>query len=139
MIHRLAFVGLLAASLASTAASGQQPDTSKVPRVSQAEFKLLHAKKQILTIDVRDPHSFDNGHIPGAMNVSFVDVEISANKLLKEKRPIIAYCACPDEHSSLGVAAQLMRVGVKDIRVLVGGWDGWKAGGGAVESTPPQH
>jgi rhodanese-related sulfurtransferase len=70
------------------------------------------------------------------VNVSFVDVEISANKLLKEKRPIIAYCACPDEHSSLGVAAALMRVGVKDIRVLVGGWDGWKKGGGKVEVSP---
>ena len=61
------------------------------------------------------------------MNVSVVDVEIMANRVLREKRPIVAYCACPDEHSSLVVAAKLMRVGVKDIRVLVGGWDGWKA------------
>jgi 3-mercaptopyruvate sulfurtransferase SseA len=35
------------------------------------------------------------------------------------------------------VALQLMKVGVKDIRVLVGGWDGWKAAGGKVEVTPP--
>ncbi len=29
-----------------------------------------------------------------------------------------------------------MRVGVKDIRVLTGGWNGWKAAGGKVEVTP---
>jgi rhodanese-related sulfurtransferase len=122
----------------SAAAAQPKVDTSTVPRISQAEFKPLQARKSVLVIDVRDPHAFENGHIPGAVNVSFVDVEISANKLLKEKRPIVAYCACPDEHSSLGVAAALMRVGVKDIRVLVGGWDGWRAGGGAVETSPMQ-
>ena len=40
--------------------------------------------------------------------------------------------------ATLSVAAALMRVGVKDIRVLVGGWDGWKANGGAVETSPLQ-
>ena len=138
MIRRFALAGLLAASLAAPVAFAQPEDTSKVPRLTMAEFKKLHAARQVLPIDVRDPHSFDAGHIPGAVNVSFVDVEISANRLLKEKRTIVAYCACPNEHSSLGVAAKLMRVGVKDIRVLVGGWDGWKASGGKVEVTPQQ-
>ena len=135
---RGALTALLGLAVVSLAAAQPAVDTSKVPRISQAEFKPLHAKKAILVIDVRDPHAFENGHIPGAVNVSFVDVEISANKLLKETRPIVAYCACPNEHSSLSVAAALMRVGVKDIRVLVGGWDGWKANGGAVETSPLQ-
>ena len=109
-----------------------------MPRISQAEFKPLHAKNAVLTIDVRDPHGYDAGHIPGALNVSVVDLEIMANRVLKEKRPVVAYCACPDDHSSLFVAAKLMRVGVKDIKVLTGGWDGWKKAGGKVEVTPPQ-
>jgi 3-mercaptopyruvate sulfurtransferase SseA len=105
--------------------------------VSLAEFKKLHAARTILSIDVRDPHAYENGHIPGALNVSFVDVEIMANRLLKEPRPIVAYCACKDEMTAARVAIQLMRVGVKNIRVLTGGWDGWTAGGGKVEFTPP--
>mgnify|MGYP000963487963 CR=1 FL=1 len=102
---RGALTALLGLAVVSLAAAQPAVDTSKVPRISQAEFKPLHAKKAILVIDVRDPHAFENGHIPGAVNVSFVDVEISANKLLKETRPIVAYCACPNEHSSLSVAA----------------------------------
>ena len=117
-------------------ALAQPEDTSKVPRLTLAEFKPLQAKNAVLTIDVRDPHAFDAGHIPGALNVSVVDVEIMANRVLKETRPVVAYCACPDDGSSLYVAAKLMRVGVKDIKVLTGGWNGWNKAGGKVEVTP---
>ena len=129
-------LALAAALLAVPVVHAQPEDISKVPRMTLAEYKPLQAKNAVLTIDVRDPHGFDAGHIPGALNVSVVDVEIMANRVLKEKRPVVAYCACPDEHSSLFVAAKLMRVGVKDIKVLVGGWDAWKKAGGKVEVTP---
>lgn len=137
MINRLALATLVAAACAAPVTVAQQEDTSKVPRISLAEFKPLHAKNAVLTIDVRDPHGYDAGHIPGALNVSVVDVEIMANRVLKEKRPVVAYCACPDDHSSLFVAAKLMRVGVTNIKVLTGGWDGWRKAGGKVEVTPP--
>lgn len=133
-----ALAGAMAMALAGgVAAQVTNAELAAVPRITLAEFKKLHAAKQILPIDVRDPHAYENGHIPGALNVSFVDVEIMANRLLKEPRPIVAYCACKDEMTAARVALQLMRVGVKNIRVLTGGWDGWTAGGGKVELTPP--
>jgi rhodanese-related sulfurtransferase len=135
MTRRLALAAALAVALAP-ALLAQPEDTSAVPRITLAEFKPLHAKKAVLTIDVRDPHAFDAGHVPGALNVSVVDVEIMANRVLKEPRPVVAYCACPDEHSALVVAAKLKRVGVKDIKVLTGGWNGWVKAGGKVEVTP---
>jgi 3-mercaptopyruvate sulfurtransferase SseA len=124
---------------AATAASAQvsNAELAAVPRVTLAEFKKLLAARRVLPNDVRDPHAYENGHIPGALNVSFVDVEIMANRLLKEPKPIVAYCACKDEMTAARVAIQLKRVGVKDIRVLLGGWDGWTAGGGKVELKPP--
>ncbi|MBP7777320.1 MAG: hypothetical protein KA371_09350 [Acidobacteria bacterium] len=131
----LAVVAAFAASVVPMLAE-QQEDLSKVPRITLAEYRPLQAKNAVLTIDVRDPHGFDAGHVPGALNVSVVDVEIMANRVLKEKRPVVAYCACPDDHSALYVAAKLMRVGVNDIRVLTGGWNAWKAAGGKVEMTP---
>lgn len=134
--RRSLFTALAVLAVAAVPAVAQQDDLSKVPRITLAAFKPLQAKNAVLTIDVRDPHAFDAGHVPGALNVSVVDVEIMANRVLKDKRPVVAYCACPDEHSALVVAAKLMRVGVKDIKVLTGGWNGWKAGGGKVEVTP---
>jgi len=142
MIRRRALAGLTMAVFAvllALPAVAQPEDTSKVPRITLAEFKPLHAKNAVLTIDVRDPHGFDAGHIPGALNVSVVDIEIMANRVLKETRPVVAYCACPDDGSSLYVAAKLMRVGVKNIKVLTGGWAGWTKGGGRVEVTKPRE
>ncbi len=137
MIARRSFAAALAVlAFAVLPVAAQPDDLTKVPRITLAQFKPLQAKNAVLTIDVRDPHGFDAGHVPGALNVSAVDVEIMGNRILKEKRPVVAYCACPDEHSALVVAARLMRIGVKDIRVLNGGWNGWKAAGGKVEVTP---
>jgi 3-mercaptopyruvate sulfurtransferase SseA len=88
-----ALAGVLGARRVIAQGPPSAPDLAKVPRITLKEFRALHAKKAVLAIDVRDPHGFDSGHIPGALNVSFVDVEIMANRLLKEKRPIVAYCA----------------------------------------------
>lgn len=137
MIDRRSLVTAFAAlAVAALPALAQQDDLTKVPRITLARFKPLLAKNAVLAIDVRDPHGFDAGHIPGAVNVSIVDIEIMGNRMLRETRPIVAYCACPDEHSALVVASRLMRIGVKDIKVLTGGWNGWKAAGGKVEVTP---
>ncbi|MEZ5417040.1 MAG: rhodanese-like domain-containing protein [Vicinamibacterales bacterium] len=142
MFRRTFLAALAALAVSASPAHAQPPVTpdemAKIPRLSLKDYKPLQAKNAVLTVDVRDQHAFDEGHIPGAMNVSIVDIEIMANKVLKDKRPVVAYCACPDEHSSLVVAAKLARVGVKDIKVLVGGWNAWKSSGGKVELTPPQ-
>lgn len=93
---RLRFVAVLAAAVVLGLGPGlgaQEQDPAGVPRVPLAEFKALLARKAILAIDVRDPHSYENGHIPGARNVSYVDVEIRANGLRKQPLPIVAYCA----------------------------------------------
>lgn len=142
MPRPMLITAVLALAAAASLSAGQPPtqdDLNRVPRLSLADYKPLHAKNAVLTIDVRDPHGFDAGHIPGALNVSIVDIEIMANKVLRDKRPVVAYCACPDEHSSLVVAAKLSKVGVKDIKVLVGGWNAWTKAGGKVEVTPPQR
>lgn len=142
MFRRTFLAALVLAAVPAAPALAQPPVTAdemaKIPRLGLQDYRPLQARGAVLTIDVRDQHAFDAGHVPGALNVSIVDVEIMANKVLRDRRPVVAYCACPDEHSSLVVAAKLARVGVKDIKVLVGGWDAWKKGGGKVEVTPPQ-
>jgi 3-mercaptopyruvate sulfurtransferase SseA len=64
-----------------------------VPRVSIAELKQLMAKKQALVVDVRDKVAFANGHIPGATNILFDDIPNHVEKLAKDKRVIVTYCA----------------------------------------------
>jgi rhodanese-related sulfurtransferase len=66
---------------------------ASVPRVSIDEVKSLMAKKQVILVDVRDKASFAAGHLPGAINIVFDDIPNYIEKLAKDKRVIVTYCA----------------------------------------------
>ena len=69
----------------------QSPNT--VARISIAEMKTLMAKKQVIVVDVRDRVAFATGHIPGSVNILFDDIPNHVEKLTKDKRLIVTYCA----------------------------------------------
>lgn len=87
---RMAAVALLAV-LASGVLSAQA--VRDVPRISIDDVKQLMAKKQVVLIDVRDPQSFADGHIPGAINVPFDHIPNYVDQWKKEKRLLVTYCA----------------------------------------------
>ena len=66
---------------------------SNVPRITIDELKTLMAKKQVVVIDVRNIPSFRAGHIPGAINILFDDIPNYVEKLAKDKRQLVTYCA----------------------------------------------
>lgn len=65
----------------------------KVPRISIDEVKTLMSKQQVLLIDVRDPQSFAEGHMPGAINVPFDHIPDHVDAWKAEKRLLVTYCA----------------------------------------------
>jgi rhodanese-related sulfurtransferase len=87
LIATAALVALVAS--ASIAAQAMR----NVPRISIDEVKALMAKKQVLLIDVRDPQSFAEGHIPGAINVPFDHIPNHVDAWKKDKRLLVTYCA----------------------------------------------
>ena len=64
-----------------------------VPRISIDEVKALMANNAVLLIDVRDPESFAEGHIPGAINVPFDHLPTHVEAWKNEKRLLVTYCA----------------------------------------------
>jgi rhodanese-related sulfurtransferase len=76
-----------------TAGVAWAQDVRSVPRISIDEVKALMAKKQVLLVDVRDPVSFSQGHIPGAMNVPFDFLPDHTDAWKKDKRLLVVYCA----------------------------------------------
>lgn len=87
---RIAVVALLAV-MATVVVAGQA--MRNVPRISIDEVKALMAKKQVVLIDVRDPQSFAEGHMPGAINVPFDYIPKHVDQWKKEKRLLVTYCA----------------------------------------------
>ena len=90
MKTRIAAVALLA--VLGSAVLGAQA-MRNVPRISIDEVKALMAKKQVVLIDVRDPQSFAEGHMPGAINVPFDHIPNHVDQWKKEKRLLVTYCA----------------------------------------------
>jgi rhodanese-related sulfurtransferase len=88
--HLLALSLVIAAGASATLAAQA---VRNVPRISIDEVKGLMAKKQVVLIDVRDPQSFAEGHMPGAINVPFDFIPDHVDAWKKEKRLLVTYCA----------------------------------------------
>jgi hydroxyacylglutathione hydrolase len=96
-----------------------------VERISIDDLKVLMAAKSVVIIDVRTDTEFRNGHIPGAINVNYVDIMGRAERFAREKRTIVAYCACANEMTAARAAVDLAARGVPGAKALKGGWDEW--------------
>ena len=90
MKKRMAMVAVLVAFASGIVAAQAMRN---VPRISIDEVKTLMAKKQVVLIDVRDPQSFAEGHMPGAINVPFDHLPNHVDDWKKEKRVLVTYCA----------------------------------------------
>ncbi|MBT3273155.1 MAG: rhodanese-like domain-containing protein [Spirochaetales bacterium] len=90
----------------------------------------------LVILDIRDMASYAEGHIPGAVLLPFSGVDIAAQTLKEVGVPIIAYCACPAEESSMAAALKLRGLGVDGVHVLVGGYIDWLEKGKPVVRGP---
>jgi 3-mercaptopyruvate sulfurtransferase SseA len=87
----LAVAGVATGAPVPTA--GAEQAMRNVPRITIDEVKKLMAAKQVVLIDVRDPMSFAEGHMPGAINVPFDHLPNHVDAWKKEKRLLVTYCA----------------------------------------------
>lgn len=74
-------------------AAAQVADESAVPRISVVELKQAIDARQVLVVDVRDPRSYADGHLPGAINIPLDELARKPALLKSAKTPIVAYCA----------------------------------------------
>jgi rhodanese-related sulfurtransferase len=81
-------------------------------------------------IDLRHPLDVlaDPLVLPGALRMGQDELKRS-HAMIPRDRDIILYCTCPSEETSVKVAMELRRLGVKRVRPLRGGLQGWKDAG----------
>jgi rhodanese-related sulfurtransferase len=100
--------------------------------ISLQEAWSLSQEGRALFVDARDPVSFYEGHIKGALNCPPGE----ATRYLEEIRilalsglVIIAYCDGVDCPLSTELARSLQQAGVASVQVLVDGWGRWRKAG----------
>jgi rhodanese-related sulfurtransferase len=83
-------------------------------------------------IDARDPYEYEEGHLPGSINLPY-ETAISDPALLETLdtggRPIIAYCGGGDCEVSYSLALELVAIGYERVAVYVGGFPEWQESG----------
>ncbi len=104
-----------------------------IPRISIQELKeMLDSGKPVTIIDAQPRSVYEEGHIKGAISLPWKShLELEDVWSLPNDIPIVTYCDCgPGESDSADVAAQLIRMGYEDVKVLQDpSIRGWKEAG----------
>ena len=97
--------------------------------------ELLHRMQEnsVTLLDVRPPEEFALGHLPGAINIPFAELEQRLAEL-PAMREIVAYCRGPYCVMSFDAVDMLQARGLR-ARRLESGFPDWKAAGLSVEKT----
>jgi sulfur-carrier protein adenylyltransferase/sulfurtransferase len=84
---------------------------------------------EVELIDVRRPHEWEAGHIPGARRVEVNDLPAAAEELDRDS-PLVLYCR---SGSRSELAADALRDGGFDSHALAGGISAWAEEGRPLE------
>jgi len=119
----------LAAALAFSALlfAGEYPD------ISIKDLKKAIADKNVTLIDANGTESWEEGHIPSAL-----DFESNSEKLAQilpndKNALIVAYCGGPKCMAYKQAAAVAKKLGYKNVKHLSAGISGWKDAGEKTE------
>ncbi len=94
--------------------------------------KTIDSKEKIIILDVSDKSEFENGHIPGAINISRGTLEFKVAMIIPDKTArIFVYCGL-DLRGPLATKT-LNEMGYAKAVNMAGGLKAWKAAGYPVE------
>ncbi|MGH3054680.1 MAG: rhodanese-like domain-containing protein, partial [Gaiellaceae bacterium] len=122
---------LLHAAPAAAAAA----DTAAVVRLDVAQALEAQRAGSAVLVDVRPLPQRALGHIRGDLHRPLTGPDAPAD--VPAGKRAVFYCSCPAEELALLAARQASNSGHKEVAVLVGGYDAWRASGApiAVDET----
>src|SRR5579859_2443935 len=84
--------------------------------------------QDIVLVDVREKHEWNEGYIPGAIHVPRGFLELQIEEAVPDKsKKVVLYCA--GGVRSLIAGSTLQQMGYQDVISMAGGFGGWKGAG----------
>ena len=84
---------------------------------------LIDSRQPVVVVDLRKPHEFRGGHLPGAVSVPLVELARRFAEIPTAPM-VVLYCQCPIEEAATAYAF-LESKGYLNHVVLEEGYDGW--------------
>jgi len=109
----------------------------RTARISpQDVWKHMQAGDPLVVVDLRHSQEVEmvGAKVPGALQILPTELADRVAEI-PEGQDVVLYCSCPNEATSARTAMRLQAHGVRDIRPLLGGFDGWVAAGLPVSSV----
>ena len=103
-----------------------------IRRVDVDEFEKLWQDKKNIVLDVRTKKEFENGHIPGAMNLDVNSAEFD-QKVAKLQKDRVYLVHCAAGVRSARACDKMSRLGFPHLIDLAPGFKGWEKAGKQVE------
>jgi thiosulfate sulfurtransferase len=94
-----------------------------IPQIQIHDAKKKLDEKESTFVDIRDPGSYHEAHIPGAIHLHDGNVQEFLQNTDKET-PVVVYCY--HGNSSLGATAFLIENGFKNVASMSGGFEAWR-------------
>src|SRR5215471_13660549 len=101
---------------------------------AQVREQLAHQREygpeeqNIVLVDVREKHEWNEGYIPGAVHVPRGYLELQIEEAVPDKsKTVVLYCA--GGVRSLMAAQTLQQMGYKNVISMAGGFGSWKGSG----------
>ncbi len=91
--------------------------------IKQLSPRELDQKKGMMLIDIRGAKEYEQGHIPGAVNIPLADIGDKIKKVKKDKE-LVVYCRSGNQ--SVWAIKRLMGMGYKNLYNVKGGYNAWK-------------
>ncbi|NAW64219.1 ArsR/SmtB family transcription factor [Photobacterium halotolerans] len=103
-----------------------------VEAISREELLVRMQENSVTLLDVRPEEEFEQGHLPGAINIPLGELEVRLSEL-PEEQEIVAYCRGPYCSLSITAVNALKEKGLS-ARRLNDGVPEWKAAGLKVDA-----
>jgi molybdopterin/thiamine biosynthesis adenylyltransferase/rhodanese-related sulfurtransferase len=101
------------------------------PQVNEAlasQHEARHEHQEIVLVDVREKHEWNEGYIPGAIHVPRGFLELQIEEAVPDKsKTVVLYCA--GGVRSLIAGTTLQQMGYQDVVSMSGGFGQWKGNG----------
>ena len=125
-------LGVSLAARAADAGAAKKPETKQFKNIGVPEFEKLRADKKNVVLDVRTKREFDEGHMPGAVNidVNAADFQEKVSKLDKS-RTYLVHCAAGTR--SAKACDRMSKLDFPKLYNLEGGFRAWEKAGNKPE------
>lgn len=109
---------------------------ASVLELDLAELRAaLESARPPLLAEILSPRYFEQGHLPGAINLPLEGFAAAAVAALPDRAAaVVVYCASDTCQNSDMAARQLQALGYTNVRVFRGGKAAWKAAGLPLEA-----